>query len=94
MNEIPPSFDRASVMAEDSLIDRSQVKYPSHSYYIMFDKAKGGGFKENMKNAVLERKVERLEKEVQEMRSSNLMGRTTHKDGKMRMEQLINSMIG
>ena len=76
-------------------IDRSEVKYPTHNYYIMFDKVKGGGgFKENIKSMVLERKIERLEKEVKEIKGAGMKKSQPLRDSKMRMEKLINSLTG
>ena len=94
-------MEKESVLAEDSF-DRSEVKFPSHNYYIMFDKKnknkknfRGGISNDFTKTVCLENKVKRLEDEVRVLRTNGVFNSTTFKkDGKMRLDQLLDSILG
>ena len=84
-------LDKDSVLAEDSF-DRSEVKYPTHNYYIVFDKKnqKKRRISENplSKTVCLENKVRRLEEEVKMMRETGGFSHTStsfKKDKKLKL---------
>lgn len=87
------------MLAEDSF-ERSEVKFPSHNYYIVFDnknkKERHSHHDKMSKTAFLEKKVRRLEEEVKEIKYNS--GKTTtgsfRKDGRIKLEALLDSIIG
>lgn len=100
-----PREDKDSILGEESL-EREEVKFPSHNYYIMFDRKprkgrtaplerRGVGNLESMaKTTYLERKVNNLETEIRKIKnSSGSSFNRSRVDGKMRLDQLLDSIL-
>jgi hypothetical protein len=94
-------LEKQSNLAEESF-DGSELKFPHHSYYIVFDKDKNKKQPNrtvvDAKSLILEKKVQKLEQQIKSIK----FGETTQsfqikkdkKDGKMRLEKLLDSIIG